>query len=226
MPRARIDYHESADRITFAYRLPARLVAPVLLVWCGVGGLAVGAGLALALVVVDLLRDPGQDPTAFRLVLGLGTAAGALALYLLYARAVWTQRVRVVFDYARYAVEARDLVNRRVTVPFADALAFRLVEWAARRQDGCALMLDTTGREPVTLFVLPLDCHAESTQLGNLVGRLNANLAAIRAVPDSDLPPVSDKLAQFSRELDDQSHITGSYELPPDFYDRHHQPPE
>jgi hypothetical protein len=226
MLRARIDYHESPDRITFAYRLPGRLVAPVVLVWCGVGGLAVGVGLALALLVADIISDPGRDPTAFRLALGLGTAAGALALYLLYARAVWMQRVRVAFDYARNAVEARDLVNRRVTVPFADALSFGLAERTAGRQDGCALVLDTAGTGPVALFVVPLDCYAETNQLSNLVGRLNANLSAIHAVPDSDLAPVSDELAQLSREVDGLSRITGSYELPPDFYDRHHQPPE
>jgi hypothetical protein len=219
MPRARIDYRESTDQVTFTYRLPGRLFAPVAGIWCVIGGLAVGVGLALALVVAEMVDDPTQDPAGFRLALVAGMLAGSLALYALYARAVWRQRVRVAFDYAQNAITIRGLDARQRTIPFAHALSFWLDE-----QNQRTLVLETDNIGLVML--LELDQAGDEMQLAHFAGRLNANLTAIQAVPDDDIPPIPDELAAFTDELNDLSRITGTYDMPPDRYVSHHQPPE
>ena len=192
MPRARIRVRHTPDRLTVTYRLPGRLLSPIAWLWCLVGGLAVGIGLALALVAAGTLAVD-EDWQGFRIALAAGTMAGAATLYLSYVWAVLRRRLRVVFDAAQRQASLHLVAGERRAGRYRldDVVLFRLAEHAAGPHKGCILVMETTAG-PVALVTLPGGCHNPDTQLSNLAGQLNAYLDALRATEaayDDDYQP-------------------------------------
>jgi hypothetical protein len=171
-----IGYHESADHITLSYRLPASPFAPMALLWSLIGGLAVGAGLAIVLVAAGIGIDIEKGWTAFRLVLLGGTILSALIIYGLgYFARLRRFALLTTFDYRQNRLVIKAPGAPRQRIGFEDARGFEVVD-----NEDQQLTLATTFNT-LTLLTLP---HSKNSQLQNYAGRLNSHLAAVHTVPD------------------------------------------
>lgn len=197
MPPSRIADWREADQVTVVYRLPGRWFAPVALLWCVVGGLALAIGLTLALIVAGITDPSGQGWLTTRVSLAGGTLLGACALYgLVYLPAAWRQYLCVIFDY-RDTIVTIELTNsgrRPVHYLMQDVIAFRLAEQAVGREVHCALIMETAGAGPVPLVISRHPCHEDKSDLAQLVGRLSGRIYAIQNHQDTfynePIPPV------------------------------------
>lgn len=177
-----------ANRAIFTYQLPTRRFAPLIWLWCGVGGLALGVGLALGLVAAGTVT-PGS--TGFRTFLAGGTLIGALVFYfLIYLITERNQVLEIQFDETRRVLVVFGIGARTPDLySFDDVLTFRLDRPGDGWQKGCSLIMETKSAGLLVLAACRVRCYEESG-LPRLARRLTAHLNAIQeGTGDHPAPP-------------------------------------
>ncbi|MBN1200754.1 MAG: hypothetical protein JXJ20_02745 [Anaerolineae bacterium] len=189
MWRTRIDYLIEEDRFTLSYRLPARLASLEAALWSIIGGLAVGAGLATALIAAGIITGASANWLLFRVLPAAGTVSSALLIYwFAYLRPVCNCCLRVAFDFSEQTVTPH-LDNGRDSLPslaFQDVAHFRIADHCNGPDINAALVMDTTAG-PIVLLTADRDHLDEYEELPRLITLLNQRLgdAHARLEPDA-----------------------------------------
>ncbi len=135
------------ERAVFTYRLPFRALSPAALMWCIVGGAAVGVGGAVAAAIAEI------DQAAFGAVFAAGTVISAALLYGWYWRSGQRRMLRLAFEQGRLIVRRPD-TSHIIRFRYFDLIAFRVVPLLK----GCALYLDTESQGEIMLVVVAKSC--------------------------------------------------------------------
>ncbi|MBN1678881.1 MAG: hypothetical protein JW966_01230 [Anaerolineae bacterium] len=193
MRGSRIDYQMSAERTFITYRLPFRIITPVVWLWAALGGVSLGVGAAMALLVAGLTTVTDDGRIDLRLALVVVSVVSTLLLYwLVYVRVARTRVLRVTFHYewSELSVRLPDADHHPIRLAFDNVIEFRLAEQAVGRRTGCVLLLETDHDEPLTLVALPVPCHDNRHELPQLAGRLNARLQRVHGDTSPGIPPM------------------------------------
>lgn len=174
MPHTYIVHSEEAGRAVFAYTPRLPWSTPRAWLWCGLGGLASGLALGMALT--------GMGLWPFGRAMLLGTLIGALGLLLLIRLTTRpTPSLFVVFDLLERSVQVR---SRHLHVPLRYALdevvGFRVEQRAMGWWGGCVLVMETVADGTLELLPAGRECYHRAA-LPALLLRLNEQLALMES---------------------------------------------
>ncbi|HEX3053022.1 MAG TPA: hypothetical protein VHP83_20355 [Aggregatilineaceae bacterium] len=135
------------ERAVFTYRLPFHALSLTALVWCVVGGAAVGVGVAVTTAAA------GIEQFAFGAAFAAGTAISAALLYGWYWRSGQRRALHLSFEQGRLIIRRPD-TSRTIRFRYFDLIALR----AAPLLKGCALYLDTESQGEIILVMVAESC--------------------------------------------------------------------